>query len=113
VTFTVLQGQGVAGANPIAINAVPIFFNANTGSSDALVQQAAAASFAAGAGVTDKIVVFEITPEVCMQLSGAGGATPYNSIAIQTSASNAANITEATLYVLQSVQGASAPSTYV
>jgi hypothetical protein len=36
----------------------------------------------------------------------------FRTIAIQTSASNAANITEASLFVLGSYQGASAPSTY-
>lgn len=113
VELTVLQGQGVAGANSIAIGAVPIFECASTAASDVLVQQTSAANFTTSATLADKIVVFEITPEMCMNLSSAAGATPYNSIAIETSASNAANITEATLYVLQSIQGASAPSTYV
>lgn len=112
VTLTVLQGQGVAGTNPIAVTAMPIFLNAATAASDALAQQTSAANFTTSATLADKIVVFEITPEMCMNLSSAAGAVPYNSIAIQTGASNAANITEATLYILQSIQGASAPTTY-
>jgi hypothetical protein len=39
-------------------------------------------------------------------------ANGFRSIAIQTGASNAANITRAELFVLGSYQGASPPSTY-
>lgn len=112
VEFTVLQGQGVSGANPIAVTAMPIFLVANTATTDAQVQQTSAANFTTSATIADKIVIFEITPEMCMQLSSTAGATPYNSIAVQTSASNAANITHVDLFILQSIQGASAPTTY-
>lgn len=107
VEFTVLQGQGVAGTGSKAVGVMPVFLNANTASSDALVQQTSAANFTTDAGTNDKIVVFEITPEMCMDVRGG-----FNSIAVQTGASNAANITEAELFILQAIQGASAPTTY-
>jgi hypothetical protein len=37
----------------------------------------------------------------------------FHTIAIETSSSNAANITEAELFILGSYQGASEPSSYV
>jgi len=70
--------------------------------------QTAAATFQTSAGMTDKIVIFEITPEMCMDLVNG-----FHTIAVQTSASNAANITEAELFLWESYQGASAPSTLV
>jgi hypothetical protein len=108
VTLTVLQAQGVGGTNSEAVGIMPIFLNAATATSDAFVQQTSAASFVTSATLADKIVIFEITPEMCLTVSGG-----YNAIAVETSASNAANITEAELFILQAIQGASAPTTYV
>ena len=87
---------------------MPIWLTAATATSDALAVQTAAATFQTSAGVADKIVVFEITPEMCMDLVNG-----FHTIAVQTSASNAANITEAELFLWESYQGASAPSTLV
>ena len=53
-------------------------------------------------------MVFEITPEMCMDLVNG-----FHTIAVQTSASNAANITEAELFIYGSYQGASEPSTFL
>ena len=80
---------------------------AATATSDALAVQTAAASFVTSATVADKIVVFEITPE-----SALDTANGFRTLAVQTGASNAANITEAKLFILGSYQGASAPSSY-
>ena len=107
VTFSLLQAQDVSGTGSKAISAVPIWLDAATATSDALVQQTAAATLQTSVATTDKIVVFEITPESCMDLTNG-----FRTIAIQTSASNAANITEASLYVYRSYQAASAPTTY-
>ena len=107
VTLTPTQAQNVAGLNAKAINAVPIFLNDATASSDAFVQQTAAALLQTDVTLADKIVIFEITPDIALDT-----ANKFTSIAITTSASNAANITEATLYVLQGMQGTSAPTTY-
>lgn len=108
VTLSILQGQDVSGTGSKAVGVMPIWLTAATASSDALAVQTAAATFQTSAGTTDKIVVFEITPEMCMDLVNG-----FHTIAVQTSASNAANITEAELFLWESYQGASAPSTLV
>lgn len=108
VTLSILQGQDVSGTNGKAVGVMPIWLTGATATSDALVAQTAAATFQTSVGTTDKIVVFEITPEMCMDL-----ANGFHTIAVQTSSSNAANITEAELFLWESYQGASAPSTLV
>lgn len=107
VALTPLQAKDVSGTGSKAIAAVPIWLDDATATSDAFVVQAAAANFTTDANVADKIVIFEIEPEVALDV-----ANGFKTITLQTGASNAANITEATLYVLEAMQGASAPSTY-
>jgi hypothetical protein len=89
VTFTPLRAKDSSGTSSKAIPAVPIFYNADTTASDTLVAQTAAASFQAGTALKDQFVVFRFEPG---ELDLANG---FSHIAIQTSASNAANITEA------------------
>jgi hypothetical protein len=103
VTFTPLQATSSAGAGSKAIPAVPIFFNINTTLSDTLVAQTNAANFQTDVGLTDKFVVFEFDPA---ELDMANG---FNHIAIQTSASNAANITEAFMEYLGRYQQTAPP----
>jgi hypothetical protein len=107
VTFSLLQAQDVSGTNAKAIGAVPIWLDANTGTTDALVAQAAAATFQTSTATTDKIVVFEITPEMCLDV-----ANGFDCIALETSASNAANVTVGELFVLGAYQQATPPSRY-
>jgi len=108
VTLSILQGQDTSGTGSKAVGVMPIWLTAATATSDALAVQTAAATFQTSVTVADKIVVFEITPEMCMDLVNG-----FHTIAVQTSASNAANITEAELFLWESYQGASAPSTLV
>jgi hypothetical protein len=108
VTLSILQGQDVSGTGSKAVGVMPIWLTAATATSDALAVQTAAATFQTSVGTTDKIVVFEITPEMCMDLVNG-----FHTIAVQTSASNAANITEAELFIYGSYQGASEPSTFL
>ena len=108
VTLSILQGQDVSGTGSKAVGVMPIWLTAATATSDALAVQTAAATFQTSAGTADKIVVFEITPEMCMDLVNG-----FHTIAVQTSASNAANITEAELFIYGSYQGASEPSTFL
>jgi hypothetical protein len=107
VQFSLLQAKDVSGGSSKAISATPIWSDLDTVASDALVAQAAAASYTTDAAVKNKLVVFEIVPEQCMDVTNG-----FRSIAIQTGASNAANITRAELFVLGSYEGASQPSTY-
>lgn len=106
VTLSPLQGSDVSGTGSKAITATPIWADEDEATSDALVSKTAAATFQTSAATKDKVVVFEITPEQCMDI-----ANSFDCIAIQTSASNAANITEAMLYVLGAYQQATPPST--
>jgi hypothetical protein len=108
VEFSVQQATDVAGDNTKAIGAMPIWLVENTASSDALVAQAAAANFTTDAALHDKLVVFEILPEACMDM-----ANGFDCIAVTTGASNAANITSVKLVYLAQIQalGASQPST--
>lgn len=108
VQLSLTQAKDVLGTGAKAISAAaPIFYQANTASSDGNVQQASAVSFTTDANLYDKIVIFELLPEAVLDV-----ANGYKTIAITTGASNAANITEAELFVIRSYQGASAPTTY-
>jgi hypothetical protein len=108
VTLSILQGQDVNGTGAKAVNVLPTWLCAATATSDALAAQIPGATFQTSVTVADKIVVFEILPEACLDLVNG-----FHTIAVQTSASNAANITEAALFLYESYQGASAPSTLV
>jgi isocitrate dehydrogenase len=107
VAITPLQAKDSAGTGSKAIAATPIWLNGDTSVSDALAAQAAAANFTTDASLKDKLVVFEITPEAAMDMAGG-----FNHIALQTGASNAANVTAAALYILLAAQGVSAPTSY-
>lgn len=107
VTFSPLQAQDNLGTGAKAIPAVPIFFNADTTVSDTLAAQAAAATFPSGATLKDKIVVFEFDPA---ELDLANG---FNHITVQTSASNAANITDAHMEYIGRYQGQTPPASEV
>jgi hypothetical protein len=107
VALTLLQAKDVSGTSSKALGATPIWLNDATASSDAFVAQAAAAGFTTDANVADKIVVFEIEPEACMDV-----ANGFRSIAVQTGASNAANITEAKVHIHNNYAQATPPSSY-
>jgi len=107
VTFTPLQAQDSSGTGSKAIPSVPIFVNSDTTVSDTLVAQTAAASYQTSATTKDKFVVFEFDPA---ELDMANG---FNHIAVQTSASNAANITEAFMEAIGRYQQAAPPASEV
>ncbi|QXX74246.1 hypothetical protein [Methylovirgula sp. HY1] len=109
VTVSLLQAQNVSGGGSKALNAVPIWL-ANTASTvDALVAQAAAASFTTDVTLADKLIVFEILPEAALDMVNG-----FDCIAVETGASNAANVTRAELVYLAQIKalGASMPSTF-
>lgn len=109
VALTPLQASAVAGTGSKAITATPIWSNADTATIAAPgTKQTDAANFTTSAAVKDKIVIFEIVPEQCMDI-----ANGFHDIAIQTGASNAANITAAEIFILGSFQQASPPSPLV
>ena len=101
VTLSILQGQDMLGTGSKAVGVMPTWLCAATATSDALAVQTPGATFQTSAStVADKIVVFEITPEMCMDLVNG-----FHTIAVQTSASNAANITEAELFLWEFLPG--------
>lgn len=109
VTFSVLQAKDVSGTSSKAITAAPIFYNADGDASDTLVSQTAAATFQADATTSkDKFVVFEFVPADVMDVNNG-----FNHIAVSTSASNAGNITAASMHYMGTYQQASPPSSAV
>jgi hypothetical protein len=90
IALNILQGTNVAGAGSKALaNPIPIWADLDTGASDNLVRQTDAVNFTTDAAIKNKIVVFQLDPAL---LDVANG---YRTIAIQTGASNVANITQA------------------
>lgn len=108
VLLSPLQASAVAGTGSKAIAAVPIWSNLDTSVNDTLTVRTAAATYTTDAGVKNKIVVFEIQPEVALDV-----ANGFDCIGISTGASNAANITSARLHILGAIQSASPPNSYV
>lgn len=109
ILLSPLQATSLAGASSKAIsNAVPIQLCDSALVADAFVVQAAGTTFTTDANVATKIVIFEITPEVAMDVTNG-----FNHIGISTGASNAANITSALLITWNSYQGASQPATII
>ena len=114
VTFTPLQAQNVGGGGSKAINATLIWSNLNEGANDQFngfntlpvgSQIPRAANYQTDVGLQDKMVIFEISPQD--QLDQVNG---FTFVAIQTSASNAANITQAAILPLHRFQQANPPT---
>jgi hypothetical protein len=62
ITFSVLRSTVVASGGVALANAVPIWSNLDTATSDTLVRRTDAVSYAAGTGATNKLIVFQIDP---------------------------------------------------
>lgn len=63
ITFQVNRATAVAPTGAVVIgNVVPIWSNLDTATSDTLVRRTDAATYAAGTGATNKIVIFQIDP---------------------------------------------------
>jgi hypothetical protein len=94
VALTPYQATAVAGtAEKVLANAVQIWANQDTATSDALVRQTDAVNFTTSAAVKRKQVLFQIDPAL---LDVEGG---FDSITLKTGASNAANITQCTYFL--------------
>ncbi len=105
VALTPLQAQDTSGTGSKAISATQIWTDLDEATLDLFTKQTNAASFTTDAATKDKIVIFEISPQDCMDM-----ANGFNTIAIQTGASNAANITQAAIYPLARFQQAQPPT---
>jgi hypothetical protein len=91
IALTPLQATNVSGGSAKAIPVVPIWAVLDAASSSVPVRQTDAASFTTDAAVKVKIVIFMIEPA---RLDNNNG---FLCVAAQTGASNAANITSATV----------------
>jgi len=101
------QATDVAGAGVKNLtSAARIWANQDCAASDALPQQTDATSFTTDAGVKHKLVVFEVDP-AGLDISGG-----FDSVAIATGASDAANITEA-LFVAELRYGSASPPSII
>lgn len=97
VTFTPRKATAVAPSDATAITtAVPIWANLATGTSDRLVERAAATSYQTDVGVTTKQIVFEIDPALLGELAGTG---PYDCIGVYCDAPNAADYLTVTCWI--------------
>ncbi|NVO13892.1 MAG: hypothetical protein HXX10_07635 [Rhodoplanes sp.] len=108
VTFTPLQAQDVAGTGSKAIAATRIHVNQDRAASDIGAWQAAAAALQLSATLKSKIAIFEIVPEQVLDVTNG-----FRTLTVQTSASNAANITKAMLVYLPAYMQAAPPSTLI
>lgn len=101
IALTPLQAVDVSGTSSKAISATQIWTCLDEATSDLFTKQTNAANYTTDAGVKHKIVIFEISPQDCMDMTNN-----FDTIAIQTGASNAANITQAAIYGLRRFQQA-------
>jgi hypothetical protein len=105
VEFTPLQATSSGGAGSKAISATQIWTDLNEAGGDQFTKQTNAANYTTDAGLHSKRVVFEISPQDCMDMAGG-----FNFITVQTGASNAANITGADIFPLHRYIQAVPPS---
>ncbi len=112
VTFTLLKAQDFLGTGSVTFTpSVPIWSNPDTSvatGTDTLVAQPAGTSFQTSTTLKNKIVLFEVDVNL---LNNDGPAIPWKTITVQTSPSNAANITSADAYVFGLRFGAGTPPT--
>ncbi len=109
VEISLLQAQDTSGTGSKPLAAAPIWLCDNTATGDVLAPQSSAAQFTTDASLQSKLVIFEILPEATLDISNG-----FTSIAVETSASNAANVTRADLLYLPQIKapGSNSMSTF-
>jgi hypothetical protein len=108
VQLSVMQATNVAGAGAKPLTGpVPVWANLDT-ADDTLVRQSDALNFKTDDGLKNKIVIFQIDPGICMDVNNG-----YNSLAIATGPSNAANITSALFLLDMRYAGANPPTVMI
>jgi hypothetical protein len=100
ILLSPLQATAVAGTGTKAIAAARIWTKLDEALT-VFTAQTEAATYTTDAGVKKKIVIFELDLAKVMDVAGG-----FDCIAVSTGASNAANITSATLWVQHGHQGA-------
>lgn len=106
VQLDVKQASAVDGTGVKALtNPVPVWSNLDAAASDTLNKMADAVNYTTDAAVKNKLVLFQIDPELCMDINNS-----FDCITIVTGASNAANITAASYILDMKYQQAVPPS---
>lgn len=94
VALTPYQASDVSATGEKVINAVPVWSNLDTATSDALVRRTDAANYTTDVAVKNKIVVFQIDAAALDTTNG------FDCVTVKTGASNAANITQCMYYLV-------------
>jgi len=100
ITFTLLQGRDVFGANAKLANPMRIWLRDEFENGDAFVPKAPGASFTIERSSTGKTVVFEVISASALDLQNE-----FTALAVQTSPSSAANVTSAGFHIFRSALG--------
>lgn len=108
ILLSLLQATSKTGTGSKATNSVPIWANQDCVTSDALVAQTAGATFTTSAATKAKMVIFEITPDVALDVTNG-----FNHVTVSTGASDVANITSALLVSFSAYQQSAPPTTIV
>jgi hypothetical protein len=89
IALTLMQAQDVAGtAAKVLTNAIPIYSDLDTATSDGLIRRTDGVNYTTDAAVKNKIVVFEVDPALMDVTNG------FDCLYFTTGASNVANITQ-------------------
>lgn len=96
ILITILQASDLEGTgSKVLTNNCPIWANLDTATVDYPSRRTDAKNYTTDAGTKNKIVVFQIDPEML------DVANSFQSVGISTGASNAANLTSAMVYIQQ------------
>lgn len=105
ITCDVLQATSAAGAGAKVLGGTRrIWTNLDAATSDAIARQADALSFQTDVALKEKLVIIEVNP-ADMDL-----ANGFTYVAPRTSASNVANLTSASAYIVPQYAGSAQPS---
>jgi hypothetical protein len=106
IVLSVLQAYDEGGDGGKAVGTMPYAYNEAVATSDVMTLGASeAATYTTAATEGLKLIIFEVDPIHCMDLNNLTDG-PFSHIAVQTGASNSANITSAWV-VLQPLRNAS------
>lgn len=97
VAFIPMRATAVAPSDAaVLVNAVRIWSDLATATSDRLVERTAAVNYTTENGVASKLIIFEINPD---DLGETAGGVPYDCIGIRCNAPNALDYVCVTLWI--------------
>jgi hypothetical protein len=109
IAVSINQATAIAGTgSKVLTNAVPIWRNLDCSVNDTLVRDTDAKNYTTDAATKNKQIIFQIDPNACMDI-----ANGFDCITIITGASNAANLTEAQVFLEMEYEQATPPSAVV